>query len=67
MIPAGLRAVSFPLQPRRGDDSVSDVQQAPVIWRCVSCGALVHPPDEHAPGAWCPRCRRFTEATRDGG
>jgi hypothetical protein len=48
--------------------TVSDsTQQSPVIWRCALCGSLVHPSDERTPVAWCPRCRRITQAVRDGG
>jgi len=47
--------------------SDSKRRQSPVIWRCASCGALVHPADDDAPVASCPRCRRLTEAVRDGG
>jgi hypothetical protein len=51
-----------------GDGFVSETQQrSPVIWRCARCMTLVHPSDEETPAAWCPRCRRITEATRDGG
>jgi hypothetical protein len=42
-------------------------QQSPVIWRCSSCGSLVHPSDHEVPVAWCSRCRRISPATRDGG
>lgn len=46
---------------------VSDTTQSPTIWRCAGCGALVHPADESAPAAWCPRCQAVTLANRDGG
>jgi hypothetical protein len=51
-----------------GGISVSGTgQQSPAIWRCSRCGALVHPSDDHAPVAFCPRCRRITGSIRDGG
>jgi hypothetical protein len=40
--------------------------QSPPIWRCARCGSLVHPSDEDAPIAWCSKCRRITQAVRDG-
>lgn len=40
--------------------------QSPTIWRCASCGALVHPSDEDTPAAWCMRCRRAVLAVADG-
>ncbi|MGA2520219.1 MAG: hypothetical protein ABSG81_05295 [Acidimicrobiales bacterium] len=40
---------------------------SPVIWRCSGCGALVHPASDSTPVAWCGRCRRHTNAVRDGG
>jgi hypothetical protein len=42
-------------------------EQSPVIWRCSSCGGLIHPSDERTPIAWCSRCARVTEGVRDGG
>lgn len=44
-----------------------DSTQSPIIWRCSSCGSLVHPSDEDAPVAWCSRCQRITPAIKDGG
>ncbi len=44
-----------------------ELLRSPAIWRCASCGALVHPADENAPAAWCMRCRRVVPAERDGG
>ena len=59
--------VRFLLRSRKGMISLSETQQSPVIWRCVACRALVHPASDHTPVGWCPRCKRITEATRDGG
>jgi len=42
-------------------------EQSPTIWRCSSCGGLIHPSDERTPVAWCSRCSRVTEGIRDGG
>ncbi|MGH9064362.1 MAG: hypothetical protein ACRDZQ_09960 [Acidimicrobiales bacterium] len=39
------------------------------IYRCRSCGALVHPADTGAEPlvSWCQRCRGYVETERDGG
>ena len=40
--------------------------QSPVIHRCSSCGALVHPATGDA-AAWCSRCQRVVGVDVDGG
>ncbi|MHB1582805.1 MAG: hypothetical protein ACYCU7_00450 [Acidimicrobiales bacterium] len=39
----------------------------PKIWRCASCGSIVHPVDDQVGVASCARCGRVTQARLDGG